>query len=572
MTDLDPIVTELIRHGLIAVADEMARTLCRTAYNTVVYEIRDYGVGVHDAAGDVVADVPGIAAFTRANDVGIKHAVEFVGQDAMRPGDVFLLNYPYWSSAHTLDALMFAPIHHGGRLVGYSSCRVHLLDLKQKDPGYVLDSTDMAQEGIFFPVSRLYSEGVPNEDIWNIVRFNSRMPEATIGDMQAQVATCITGVRRTQELAARYGVDTVLEAMGQIHEHGAQLALAGLRTLPNGSWTAHDFVDNDGVDRDRPIRLQVTVTVTDDEMIVDWTGSERDVRGPINIPRGLTESISCLIFKSLTTPDSPVTAGNFRPLRVITDPGSVMHAVPPQPTFTMWPGLLAGEVILRALAQGMPDHVPACSGGDISSLMTLGTHSQTGLPWVQAGNEAVGFGGNAAADGEDGIMHLSEPGCRNTPVEVIESKAPLFIEAYGYREDSGGPGMNRGGVGVSRRYRFLAPSTAISLLYKSDTAPWAIGDGHEGTHNHLILNPGSANLRFANSTRDVAAGDIIVNNTGGGGGYGNPLERSPQRVADDVRNGFVSLDAARERYGVVIDPATSSVDEQATASLRGGAR
>lgn len=190
---MNAIETEIIRHGLLASAEEMARNLCRTAYNTVVYEIHDYGIGIHDAAGDVVADAPGIAIFTRGNDHGIKEALNFLGADAMRPGDVFVLNYPYWSSAHTLDPLVFAPVHADGRLIGFASCRIHVLDLKQKDPGYVLDSTDMYQEGLFFPATRLYREGVPNDDVFNIIRYNSRMPERTIGDLQAQVSACVTG-------------------------------------------------------------------------------------------------------------------------------------------------------------------------------------------------------------------------------------------------------------------------------------------------------------------------------------------------------------------------------------------
>ena len=167
---IDAITTEVIRHGLIASAEEMARNLCRTAFNTVVYEIHDYGIGLHDTSGDVVADAPGIAVFTRGNDVGIKKSIEFLGVENMKAGDVFILNYPYWSSAHTLDPLVFAPIHFEGELIGFASCRIHVLDLKQKDIGYVLDSTDMHQEGIFFPVSHLYREGKINDDIFNIIK------------------------------------------------------------------------------------------------------------------------------------------------------------------------------------------------------------------------------------------------------------------------------------------------------------------------------------------------------------------------------------------------------------------
>lgn len=565
----DSITIEIIRHGLLATADEMARNLCRTAYNTVVYEIHDYGIGLHDAAGDVVADTPGIAVFTRGNDRGIKEALAFLGAGHMRPGDVFLLNYPYWSSAHTLDPLVFAPIHCGDELIGFASCRVHVLDLKQKDAGYVLDSTDMYQEGLFFPASRLYTAGEPNEDLFNIIRFNSRLPERTIGDLQAQVSACVTGVRRTQEIAARYGAATLTGAMSAIHDHGEKLARLALARLPRGTWTAHDYVDCDGVDLERMIKLNVTVTLTGDEMIIDWTGTDRDVRGPINLPVGQTEAFCSLVFKALTTPDTPVVAGNFRPLRIITEPGSVLHAVPPMPTFTLWTGLLGGEVILKALAQGMPGTVPACSGGDVCSMMGLGVNPRSGDPWLEATNEAVGFGGHAGGDGADGIMHLSEPGCRNNPVEVLETKSPMFIESYGYRADSAGAGRYRGGVGVSRVYRFLADSTAICLVYKTRTRPWAVAGGREAASNCIVLNPHTDREAVqGGSYNHLEAGEVLVNNTGGGGGYGHPFDREPGRVADDVRNGYVSAEAARRDYGVVIDPVTFAVDETATARCR----
>jgi N-methylhydantoinase B len=565
----DAITTEIIRHGLLAAAEEMARNLSRTAYNTVVYEIHDYGIGLHDPSGDVVADVPGIAVFTRANDYGIKKAAEFLGAATLRPGDVFLLNYPYWSSAHTLDPLVFAPVHDGDRLIGFASCRVHVLDLKQKDPGYVLDSTDAAQEGLFFPVARLYRGGVRNDDIFNIIRFNSRMPERTIGDIQAQVSACVTGVRRMREIAEKYGTDTLLAAMAAINDHGERLARLALASMPRGSWSAHDFVDSDGVDRERLVRLNVAVTITGEEMIIDWTGSDRGVRGPINLPAGNTLAFCSLIFKALTTPDTPVVAGNFRPLRVITEPGSVMHAVPPMPTFTLWTGLLGGEVVLKALACGMPGRVPACSGGDVCSMMGLGVNPRTGQDWLEATNEAVGFGAHAGGDGADGIMHLSEPGCRNNPVEVLETKAPVFIESYGYRPDTGGPGRFRGGVGVSRVYRFTAPSAGICLVYKTRTRPWPIGEGRPGASNRIVLNPGTnREVIQGGSYNRLGAGEVLANDTGGGGGYGNPLDRDPGRVARDVRNGFVTPQAAVRDYGVVVDAETFEVDASATARLR----
>ena len=564
----DAITTEVVRHGLLAAAEEVARNLCRTAYNTVVYEIHDYGIGIHNAAGDVVADAPGIAMFTRGNDTGIKKAVEFLGADSMEEGDVFILNYPYWSSAHSLDPLVFAPIRFENELIGFASCRVHVTDLNQKDPGYVLDSTHMSQEGLMLPASKLYRRGVKNDDVFNIIKFNSRMPKHTIGDIQAQVSACVSGVRRTQEIAAKYGKSTLLESMQTINEHGERLARLSLAKLPKGTWTAVDYVDDDGINKDELVKLQVTVTITDEEMIVDWTGSAENVQGPINLPAGQTEAVSSLIFKALTTPDSPVVAGNFAPLRVVTVPGSVVHAVPPMPTFCLWTAVLAGEVVLKALAQGMPDLVPACSGGDICSMMGLGINPQTGEPWQEATNEAVGFGGSATSDGEDGIMHLSEPGCRNNPVEVLETKSSMIIDSYGYRQDTGGAGKHRGGVGVSRAYRFTAPATGICLVYKTKTEPWPVAGGNPGRPNEIVLNPGTdREVVQGGSYNHMEAGEVLVNSTGGGGGYGLAFERDAAKVAHDVRNGFVSFEAAARDYGVVINP-DYSVNQEETSRLR----
>jgi N-methylhydantoinase B len=568
---VDSITVEVIRHSLLASADEMARNLCRTAYNTVVYEIHDYGIGLHDADGNVVADTPGIAMFTGANDIGVRNTISFIGSENLNPGDVFFLNYPYWSSAHTLDALVLAPIFADDELIAWSTCRVHLLDLKQKDAGYVLDSTDMSQEGIFFPSVRLYSRGVINDDVFNIVRFNSRMPERTIGDIQAQVSACQTGYRRVQEIARKHGTEVLKQAMREIIDHGERLALAALAELPKGTWSAYDFVDTDGVVQDELVRMDVTVTVTEDKMIVDWTKTDKPAKGPINLPRGLTVATTMLAFKALTTPDSPVNSGNFRPVEVLTTEGSLMHAVEPMPTFTIWPAILAPEVINKALAQGMPDLIPACSGGDVCSIMALGVDPETRSPWLEATNDGVGFGGHAGGDGSDGIMHLSEPGCRNNPIEVLETKAPLLIENYRYRTDSAGPGKHRGGVGVERRYRFLAPSSAIVINYKTRTQPWGIGEGGAGLSNTVVLYPGTERaVNVGQSYTDFDANEGLANLTGGGGGWGNPLDRDVSAVAKDVTLGYVSVAGAARDYGVVIDPESLQVDDRATASLRRG--
>lgn len=569
MSEIDPITVEVIHNYLLASAREMNRNLVRTSYNTIVYEVHDFGLGIYDKRARLIAEAPGLAVFTRGNDYAMQKMIDYLGEENILPGDVILCNYPYWSSHHVLDVLAASPIFCGDKLVGFTGTKIHWLDLGQKDAGYVLDSTSIFQEGLKMPCMKIYKEGKLNEDLVELIRFNSRMPERVIGDMHAQISACRTGERRVQELVDKFGVDTFEQAVEEILNHGERLARARIAELPKGTWTAVDYVDDDGIELDRLVKIVVTVTIADDEVVVDFTGSDPATRGPINIPFGCTQGVAALAFKALTTPDTPANEGNFRPLRVEAPPGCVMHAVPPSPTFTLWTALLATEVVTKAFAQGLPEIVPACSGGDIFSMMGVGIHPETGKMWLEATNEGVGLGGHAGGDGENGMMHVTEPGCRNNPIEVLETKAPLLIEDYGLRQDSGGPGRHRGGLGVRRTYRFLAPASAVTLVKKTKTKPWGMAGGGEGEPGYVLLRPGTDRERRAGGVyEEMAAGEVLVNNSGGGGGWGDPLERDPEAVLADVVDGYVSAGHARDAYGVVIDTEAVAVDAEATSALR----
>lgn len=569
MSKVDQITVEVIRNYLLSAAREMNRNLIRTSYSTIIYEIHDFGLGIYDRQCRMLAEAPGLAIFTRGNDYALQKLVEQVGEENMNPGDLILVNYPYWSSAHTLDVMAASPIFHHDRLVGYTAVKQHWLDLGQKDPGYCLDTTDVFQEGLKIPCLKIYNKGVLNKELESLIRFNSRMPNRVIGDMNAQVSACRTGERRVAELVEKFGVEAFEEAIEEILDHGERIARARLAELPNGSWSAEDWVDDDGINLDTMVKIKVTVTVTKEEMVIDFTGSDPQTQGPINLPFGVTLAMAGLTFKGITTPDTPANEGNFRPLRVVAPAGSVMHAVAPAPTFTLWTALLAPEVILKALAQGMPDIIPACSGGDIFDVMGVGIHPQTRKMWVEATNEGVGFGGHAGGDGENGIMHLTEPGCRNNPIEVLETKAPILIEDYYLRKDSAGPGAHRGGLGVTRTYRFLADSSALTLVKKTKTRPWGMAGGKEGENGHVVLWPGTDKAVVTGGISQAMAPDeVLVNSSGGGGGWGNPFEREPQAVLEDVLDEYVSIESARNDYGVVINPETMTVDVQATTSIR----
>lgn len=567
-TGIDPITVEVIHNYLLSTAREMNRNLIRTSFNTIIYEVHDFGLGIYDREARMVAEAPGLAVFTRGNDYALKKMIEHLGED-IDPGDLILLNWPYWSSHHTLDVLAASPIFAKDRLMGFTAVKMHWLDLSQKDAGYVLDSTSIFQEGLIMPCSKIYTKGVLNKDVEDLIRFNCRVPDRVIGDMNAQISACRTGERRVQELIEKFGVEQFDLAVEAILDHGERLTRARLANLPRGTWTAEDYVDDDGINKDRLVKIKATVTITDDEVVIDFTGSDAATDGPINIPIGCTMGVAALAFKAITTPDTPANEGNFRPLRVEAPPGSVMHAVPPVPTFTLWTALLAAEVVTKAFAQGMPDQIPACSGGDIFAMMAVGIHPQTGQMFLEGSNEAVGFGAHSGGDGENGLMHLSEPGCRNNPVEVIEMKAPMLVHQYGLRRDSGGPGRYRGGLGVTRTYEFLADSSALVLVKKTKTDPWGMVGGQDGSAGFTLLRPGTDREERTGAVYEaMQPGEVLVNNAGGGGGWGDPFERDPEAVLADVLDDYVSIEAARESYGVVIDPSTRTLDVAATELLR----
>ncbi|MEV5555720.1 hydantoinase B/oxoprolinase family protein [Nonomuraea wenchangensis] len=547
---LDGATAEVVRCHLVSVAEEMRATLERTAFNPVIYEVRDYGISVYDADLRLIAEATGLSRFLGANDHSIRKGVEYVGRDNLHPGDVVLLNYPYWNAAHAYDATLFAPVHGGSGLLGFVCVRAHWMDLGAKDPGYVLDSTDMHQEGLIFPGTKVFSRGEPVRDIHELIRFNSRMPDLVIGDLHAQVAALRTGERRLAELHARYGTPLVEAAVDRAVEAAARSAADAVAALPQGTWTAEDWLDDDGV-TDEPVRMRVTVTVAGGRFTVDFAGSSGMTRGPVNLPLGATIATCRVAFKAITTPWEQTNAGHFAPLEVRAEPGTLFHAVYPAATFTQWTGTVALELIYKALAQGMPDRLPASSGGDVPGFMMVGTHPDTGRLFAVSNNDAVGWGGTPAHDGIGPANHPAQTQARNTPVEVLEARTGMFFERLELRTDSGGAGRHRGGVGLRRDIRFTTPGEFLSVIKKTRSRPWALDGGLEPDPNQVIVFPGTdREARVSTKRVKVEPGDRVTLLTAGGGGHGDPRERDPEAVRRDVAEGYVSPEAARDIYGL----------------------
>lgn len=532
------------------------------------------------------ADSPGLALFLGANDYALERTVEHVGEENLQPGDVLLMNYPYWSSTHTLDVCLIAPIFHDGDLVGYGTCRAHWLDLGAKDTGYVLDATDMHQEGLIFPGTKVYKEGEPDEEIIELIRFNSRLPDKVIGDLNAQIAALRTGTERYQELYEKYGAGTVEACIDRIVEHGERTARETVADLPNGSWNAVDYAD--GIDQNDGIRLDVTVEIEGDEFTIDFTGSAEEVDEPLNIPIGMTETICKLCFKTVTTPDEDSNHGQYEPLTVVAPEGTVFNATYPAPTFTIWTAIVGIDVIYAALAQALPERVPASSGGDLCDIMLYGQDPETDRQFVEANNEGVGWGATTDHDGENALMHVSETMVQNIPIEVFENKAPIRFDRLTLRQDSGGAGEHRGGLGICRDYRITHPVGALSIIQKTKTAGWGREGGQPGAKNAVVLSDLDDgwderldipvdNTGMYDAAEDekwvgmfrgqFAPGEVISNRSGGGGGYGDPIERDPEAVREDVIDGYVSREAARDEYGVAITD-DGEINREETARLR----
>jgi N-methylhydantoinase B len=426
------------------------------------------------------------------------------------------------------------------------------MDLGAKDPGYVLDSTSVFHEGLLFPGTKIFKRGTADHELLELIRFNSRLPDLVIGDVHAQVAALRTGERRLGEIYGRYGRETINEAVELILAHGEDRTRRALLALPQGTWTATDVLDDDGIDNE-PVPMQVTVTIADGEFVVDFAGSSGATAGPVNMPFGATLAMCKVALKALTTPEEPSTGGDMRPLRVHAEPGTLFHAVTPAPTFTLWTGIVALELIFKAVSQGMSGRVAASTGGDVPGFMMVGIHPDTGDLFAVSNTEPVGWGATPRHDGANGTMHLSASIVRNTPIEVLESKTTMLVERLEFRPDSGGAGKWRGGAGLQRLIRFLGDGEFLSVVKKTRTAPWGLAGGRDGQPNGFVLNPGT-DLETAVSTNraSVKAGERVLVLSGGGGGHGDPRDREPDRVLVDVREGYVSRDGAERDYGVTV--------------------
>jgi N-methylhydantoinase B len=548
--DADPVTTEVIRHGLNSAANQMKRALIRTAFSPVIYEVLDFAVAIYDRRVRLLAQAPSLPTFMGTMSFCVEGAVEAIGGEAaLEPGDIVLYNVPYGTGSHAQDAAVVMPVHLGDELIGYSTIKGHWLDIGAKDP-YSTDTVDVFQEGTIFPGVKLVSRGKLVTDIFRMATANSRVPKMVAGDIKAEIVGVRTGAAALLRVVERFGLETFTEATERMFDHGEAVVRSYFERIPDGRYVGHGEMDDDGINRS-PIPFDVVVEVEGSTVRVDFSQAPGEQEGPVNCPLPSTVSASRVAVSMLAGAGEPPNEGHFRPLEVVTRPGSLFHALPPAPCYLYgWASDQSMEAIYRAIGQAVPDAVPACSGGDICALVWWGRRGTTGEPWTDGAPYPTGQGGHARGDGASGLIHISESATRFPPTEVWEAKNPSLLERVELAPDSCGPGRSRGGLGVDLFFRALEDSWLTSTVERQRNAPWGLAGGGEARANsvRLVLPDGSERPLGKETRVRVPAGARVELRTGGGGGHGPAEERDPAAVHSDLRDGYITVEHARRHY------------------------
>jgi len=565
---IDPITREIMQNALAAAADEMAIALYRTAYSTIVRDCLDFSTSLCDASGEMIAQGVTIPLHLGSVPFAMETLFAKFG-DAIEEGDVFILNDPFDGGMHIPDIFIVKPIFWEGERIAFAVSTAHHLDLGGRLPGSsACDNTEIFQEGLRLPWLKLYRRGVPEEAIFEILRVNVRVPQMTLGDLRAQLAACHIGERAIHDLIERYGPTTFAACTADLIDYTERLVRAEIASWPDGSHTFTDYMDSDGVGGP-PVKLKVTITVKGDAFTADFTGSAPQVRGAINNTLSFTASVVALCVRATLKEDIPNTAGMFKPLEIIAPPGTVVNGVMPAASSMRGiTGFRLTDVVFGALAELLPDRILAAGEGG-NTLVVIGGQNPDRTPYVYYELLSGTWGARPDRDGNDGLCNPANV-ASNIPIEEAECGYPVRVERYGLVRDSGGAGKYRGGLGIEREWRLLEGEAHLAIRSdRRDHLPYGLYGGNSGTGSINILHhPGEDEVLMTMISTSMQANERIYHRQAGGGGWGLALERDPQAVAQDVKNDKVSLEAARQDYGVVLDKRTLAVDEDATAALR----
>ncbi|MFD5389766.1 hydantoinase B/oxoprolinase family protein [Streptomyces sp. NPDC127074] len=548
---IDPVTTEIIRCALLQAAEDMNTTLIRSAYTPTIYEAKDCAVALLDRDHHVLGQSSGLPIFLGNLEECTRATERMYGREVWQEGDVWVLNDSYIGGTHLNDVTVYAPIHVGGELVGFAASRAHWIDMGSKDPGGSMDSTTIYQEGLRMGPLKIYERGEPCVMTQDLIARQVRFPQPTLGDMRAQVACALTGGRRLGEIVERWGMDTLLAARDAIFEQTERLERAQIAAIADGVYEVTGQLDNDGIDLGTPLRVTVRVTVDGDRMTMDVTDCADQATGPVNCGAAQTVAACRVGYKLLVSGDVPLNGGSFKPLDVLTRPGSMLAAVEPAACQYYYSHLgLVIDLVVRALAPALPEKAAAASYGDSMIVQFTGVDPRTDKLFVSQEATVGGWGAWQTGDGETCLINNVNGSLRDMPVEVLETLFPVRVEEYAVRVDSAGAGRTRGGNGVVRQYRFTADQDLSLWWERSVTPAWGLFGGEAGAPPRVTLNPGRGDERSLLKTNalPVREGDVLRCESGGGGGFGPASERTVEAVADDVRQGLLSAARAETDY------------------------
>lgn len=551
---MDPITLEVIRNKLEGIANEMQMTLLHSAFSPIVKEGMDCSAAVFTADGQTIAQATAIPIHLATMIPALHAVLEKYPRETMAPGDVYLLNDPYCGGTHLPDITMFVPVYADGCVVAFSVATVHHQDMGGMAPGSVpTTATEIYQEGLRIPPLKWVEAGRENETLREIMRLNIRLSDTFFGDLNAQLAACRVGERRMDEICAAYGAAGIERAFASLLDRSEAMTRDALRKLPEGTYRYVDWLDNDGVDLDRKVRMEVAVTVRDGTIHFDFTGTDAQLKGPLNcVPSG-AQAAAYYAVRALTDPTIPTNGGCFRPVSLHLPEGSLVNPAAPAPvnartaTIKRMCGMMIG-----ALAETVPERVPAASAS-VSAMLAFGGRRADGSSFIVSELIAAGTGAGQSIDGVD-CLQTDGSNSMNLPVESLSMDAPLKVLRFSLRTDSGGAGHHRGGLGVVKEYEFLADD--IRVTYRGERhftqARGSRGGGAGAAAKATIYRAdGRVEEIRSKTVTTVSRGDRLLVETAGGGGFGQPGSRSPDSVLADVRNHKVSATAAVEKYGHV---------------------
>ncbi|HZT47504.1 MAG TPA: hydantoinase B/oxoprolinase family protein [Hyphomicrobiaceae bacterium] len=557
----DPASFEIVKNSFYKIAEEMRVVLAKTAYSPILKSAGDYSCGVFDAKGEMVAQGPDLPIHLGSMPDAVRAVVAAFGSD-VHDGDVFIHNDPYFGGSHLPDVNVVRPAFYEGRLLGYACLRAHWPDVGSATPGSYGAVTEIYGEGLRLPPLRLVSRGVPNADLEKVILANVRTPDERKGDLGAQLAATLRATERLEDLARRYGAQGIIDAMSEVMDYSERLMRASLADLPDGEGFFEDFCDGDGIaddaqGRDAPFWIRMKVRKTGDRLVVDFTGSDPQVKGPINAPLSVTASGIFCGLKFVVDPNNliPPNSGCWRAIEVKAPKGTVVNAEFPAPVVYANHEIShrVADMVMGALAEVWPGQVMACSQGTSAVVTFGGVDPRSGRRYVSYETVKGGFGARPNKDGIN-VVASTISNTMNTPVEVLEMAFPLRVERYAINPDSGGAGRYRGGCGAVRTWRLLAGADATGSLCmeRMTSPPFGLRGGKAGAAAVVTLTtPDGVSRSLPSKGAFLApAGSVVDMITPGSGGFGPPAERDPAAIARDLADGYVTEAGAREHYGV----------------------